>query len=75
MSNVVMSGTTATKNSTSFLDNVMTVASAPLKALSGDTGTYHSEDVIGMAAIAWACAGFAAGDKWGASVPFLGGRR
>lgn len=78
MSNVMMagaSGTAATKNSTSFVDDLMTVLSAPMKVISGDTGTYHSENVLGMAAVVWGLAGFAAGDKWGASVPFLGGRR
>lgn len=78
MSNVVMAGetgTAATKNSTTFVDDLMTAVAAPLKAISGDTGTYHSENVVGLAAVVWGCAGFAAGDLWGAKVPFLGGRR
>lgn len=67
--------TGVTKTSTTLFDKALGVVTLPLAAFKSDETAFISEKDAGVAVISGMAAGFALGDKFGAKVPFLGGRR
>lgn len=76
---IVISGTDAspvfTRTATTLVDKALLAISAPLATFSGDDKEFFSKDDIGVATLIHLGLGVAMGDKFGASIPLLGGRR
>lgn len=81
MPKIIKGGTaevpTYTEEATTLVDGFVTALTAPLSVLKkgeDETEFYSSRDV-GIAALSWAAVGIFAGDRFGNSIPYLGGRR
>lgn len=67
-----------TETPTTLIDKLVSAVTIPLGALTAEnatTSTFYNAADAGIASVAAFTAGFAAGDLWGDSVPFLGQRR
>jgi hypothetical protein len=66
---------TLTEVATTLTDDFVAAVMAPLKVLESEPTEFYAPRVAGMAAVGYGIAGIFVGDKWGDSIPLLGGRR
>jgi hypothetical protein len=59
----------------SLLDEVVAAAASPFKIMESEATEYHPPRVAAIAAFGYGSAGVIVGDKFGDSIPVLGGRR
>jgi hypothetical protein len=60
---------------TTLTDDLVAAVMSPLKVLESEPTEFVSPRVAGMAALGYGVAGIFVGDKFGDSIPVLGGRR
>jgi hypothetical protein len=60
---------------TTLIDDLVAAVMSPLKVLESEPTEFVSPHVAGMAALGYGVAGIFVGDKFGDSIPVLGGRR
>jgi hypothetical protein len=60
---------------TTLIDDLVAAVMSPLKVLESEPTEFVSPRVAGMAALGYGVAGIFVGDKFGDSIPVLGGRR
>jgi hypothetical protein len=66
---------TFTEVETTLVDDLMSALASPLKVLEGEPTEFVSPRVAAFAAIGYGLGGVMVGDRWGDSIPVLGGKR
>lgn len=66
---------TYTKTDLSITDKLVAAAVSPFSAFDSEDTEFYPKSVMGLSSILWGVGGFMLGDKFGANVPVIGGRR
>lgn len=68
-------GFTYTEVETTLVDDMVAAVVSPFKVLETEPTEFHSPRVAAYAALGYGIGGVMVGDRWGDSIPLLGGNR